>query len=246
MVSRQSTPRTWSSDSENVDVCSVWAVRENTSRLQAAAALALAASVEVSLFDGLGNLPRVNPDLDGETVSQSVKDWMSRLRASDGVVFSVPKYAHGVLGVLKNGLDWVVRNGELVDKTVTLFNASPRGTYAQAFLTETLTVMSAKVVSEALITLQLLGKPVSAGEIARIRACPLHWASRGSWPGKVHNRVDECRDEDTSQRPLDRQRCLSCRRELPYQEFALNLQYNDREEDGHETIVDPEVEIVVE
>jgi len=61
----------------------------------------------------------------------------------------IPEYAHGVPGVLKNGLDWVVGSGELVDKPVTLFNASPRGTYAQASLTETLTVMSAKVVPEA-------------------------------------------------------------------------------------------------
>jgi NAD(P)H-dependent FMN reductase len=144
---------------------SLRASSSNTSLLRAAAAIA-PAGVEVSLYEGLGNLPHFNPDLDGETVSPAVKDWRSKLRASDGVVFSVPEYAHGVPGVLKNGLDWVVGSGEFVDKPVTLFNASPRSTYAQASLTETLTVMSAKVVSEALITLQLLGKPVSAGEIA--------------------------------------------------------------------------------
>jgi chromate reductase len=59
----------------------------------------------------------------------------------------------------------VVGSGELVDKPVVLFNASPRGTYAQASLTETLTVMTARLVPEASITLQLLGKPPLAGQI---------------------------------------------------------------------------------
>ena len=68
---------------------------------------------------------------------------------------------------MKNALDWVVGSGELVDKPVVLFNASPRGTYAQASLTETLTVMTARLVAEAAVTLQHLGKPLTAGQIAQ-------------------------------------------------------------------------------
>ncbi len=136
----------------------------NTALLQAAAALA-PRGIEVVLYAGLGNLPHFNPDLDGEMAPPGVSDWRTRLRNSDGVVFSVPEYAHGVPGALKNGLDWVVGSGEFVDKPVTLFNASARGTYAQASLTETLTVMSAKVVPEASVTLELLGKRVTAGQI---------------------------------------------------------------------------------
>jgi len=122
--------------------------------------------IEVSLFGGLGELPHFNPDLDGEAVAHAVKDWRCRLVAADGVVFSVPEYAHGVPGVLKNALDWIVGSNELVGKPVTLFNASARGTYAQASLAETLTVMSAQVVSVASVTLQLLGKTATASQIA--------------------------------------------------------------------------------
>ena len=143
---------------------SLRASSSNTALLQAAAALA-PQDVEVVLYDGLADLPHFNPDLDGETVAPAVSGWRSKLRDADGVVFSVPEYAHGVPGVLKNSLDWVVGSGELVDKPVTLFNSSPRGTYAQASLTETLTVMSAKVVPEASVTLQLLGKGVTASQI---------------------------------------------------------------------------------
>jgi chromate reductase, NAD(P)H dehydrogenase (quinone) len=144
---------------------SLRASSSNTALLQAAAILA-PRGVEVVLYGGLGNLPHFNPDLDGEMAPPAVGDWRSRLRNSDGVVFSVPEYAHGVPGTLKNGLDWVVGSGEFVDKPVTLFNASARGTFAQASLTETLTVMSAKMAHKASVTLQLLGKPVTAGQIA--------------------------------------------------------------------------------
>lgn len=85
---------------------------------------------------------------------------------ADGIIFSSPEYAHGVPGVLKNALDWLVGSGELVDKPVALFNASPRGTYAIASLTEILTVMSAYVVDEASVTLPLPGRALPEGGIA--------------------------------------------------------------------------------
>ena len=143
-------------------------LRANSSNTELLRAVAILApeGIEVSLFDGLGDLPHFNPDLDGDAVTHAVKDWRSRLLAADGVVFSVPEYAHGVPGTLKNALDWVVGGNELVGKPVTLFNASPRGAYAQASLTETLTVMSAQVLSAASVTLQLLGKSASASQIA--------------------------------------------------------------------------------
>ena len=100
---------------------SLRASSSNTALLQAAAALA-PQDVEVVLYDGLGDLPHFNPDLDGETVAPAVSSWRSKLRDADGVVFSVPEYAHSVPGVLKNSLDWVVGSGELADKPVTLFN----------------------------------------------------------------------------------------------------------------------------
>jgi chromate reductase, NAD(P)H dehydrogenase (quinone) len=141
---------------------SLRASSSNTSLLRAAADLA-PHGVEVILYEGLGELPHFNPDIEGATVSPAVSVWRSKLRDADGVVFSVPEYAHGLPGVLKNSLDWVVGSGELVDKPVALFNASLRGTYAQASLTETLTVMSARVMPSA--TLELLGKPVTASQI---------------------------------------------------------------------------------
>src|SRR5438105_3467377 len=100
----------------------------NTTLLRAAAALA-PEGVEIILYDGLGDLPHFNPDLE-EANLPSVMDFRARLRAADGVLISSPEYAHGVPGVMKNALDWVVGSGEFVDKPVALLNASPRSTYA--------------------------------------------------------------------------------------------------------------------
>ena len=139
---------------------SLRAASSNTAMLRAAAALA-PSTIELTLFDGIGNLPHFNLDVDGETVSPFVTDFRTALRTADAVIFSVPEYAHGVPGVLKNALDWVVASGELAGKPVALFNPTARGIYAQASLSETLTVMAAKIVPEAAVTLQALGKTIS-------------------------------------------------------------------------------------
>lgn len=136
----------------------------NKELLRAAVALC-PPGIDMLIYEGLGALPHFNPDHDGEEAEPSVTGWRAILRSCDGVVFSVPEYAHGVPGSLKNALDWVVGGTEFVGKPVTLFNASPRGTYAQASLLETLTVMSANVVSEASVTLNPSAKPFSADEI---------------------------------------------------------------------------------
>jgi chromate reductase len=167
---------------------SLRAASSNSALLKAAAAVA-PPGVDLTIYDGLGNLPHFNPDLDDDNVSPAVKDWRRRLHTSDGVVFSAPEYAHGIPGVLKNGLDWVVGSGELAEKPVTLFNASPRGTYVQAALTETLSVMSAKVMTAASLTLQLMGKPLSAGQIA---ADPDMSAALRAGIGSLVRAIEEC------------------------------------------------------
>ena len=136
---------------------SLRAASTNTTLLKAAAAL-VPEDVTLNLYDGLGDLPPFNPDVDKNPPHAAVADFRSQLRQSAGVILSSPEYAHGVPGVLKNALDWVVASGELYEKPVALFSASPRAGYAQASLVETLTVMAATIVPEACIVAPLLGK----------------------------------------------------------------------------------------
>jgi chromate reductase, NAD(P)H dehydrogenase (quinone) len=138
---------------------SLRAASSNTILLNAAAALA-PENVEVIVYRGLADLPHFNPDFDGDAAHPAVADFRCQLCKASGVVISSPEYAHGVPGVLKNALDWLVRSGELFEKPVALFSASPRATFAQASLTVTLSVMSVRLIEEASIIVPLLGKKV--------------------------------------------------------------------------------------
>jgi NAD(P)H-dependent FMN reductase len=106
-------------------------------------------TVEMSIYRGLADLPPFNPDLDGDGSPEAVTRFRARLSASDAVLMSIPEYAHGVPGVVKNALDWVVGSGELVGKPIALINASARAKHAWASLAYTLAVMSARVVLDA-------------------------------------------------------------------------------------------------
>ncbi|MDF5726788.1 MAG: NAD(P)H-dependent oxidoreductase, partial [Rhizonema sp. PD38] len=82
-----------------------------------------------------------------------------------GLVISSPEYAHGIPGVLKNALDWLVSGEEFIGKPIALFNASPRAIYATASLTEIVTTMAGRIVPEACLTISLLGKNLDAAGI---------------------------------------------------------------------------------
>ena len=135
----------------------------NTALLQAALSLS-PQNVEMKLYGGLGNLPHFNPDLE-PTEPSSVTDLRTQLRWSDGLLISSPEYAHGVPGVLKNALDWLVSGEEFVGKPIALFNSSPRAVHAQASLIEIVTTMAGRVIPEASITVSLLGKKLDAAQI---------------------------------------------------------------------------------
>jgi chromate reductase, NAD(P)H dehydrogenase (quinone) len=123
----------------------------NSALLRAAARIA-PDGVSIVLYDGLGGLPHFNPDDDRENGAPpaTVKELRRLLIEADGVLISSPEYAHGVPGVLKNMLDWLVSTGELAGKPVALLNASPSGgRYAQESLLETLRTMNWRVIAEA-------------------------------------------------------------------------------------------------
>jgi chromate reductase, NAD(P)H dehydrogenase (quinone) len=137
----------------------------NSAVLQAAARLA-PAGMQIEIFEGIGNLPFFNPDLDGDRVPREVAAFRTVIGAADGLLISSPEYARGVAGVMKNALDWLVGSFEFPNKPVALINTSPRATHALASLTITLETMSARLVKDASITLPLLGSVNDADSIS--------------------------------------------------------------------------------
>jgi chromate reductase len=130
----------------------------NTMLLEAAVKVA-PQGIEVKMYNGLAEIPPFNPDIEGadfeREAPEPVKDFRSELWASDGVMIASPEYAHGVSGVIKNALDWLVGTGEFVDKPIALLNASPRATIAYDALAETIEVMGGRIVKDASPTIPI-------------------------------------------------------------------------------------------
>jgi len=135
----------------------------NSALLRVTAALA-PEGVEVVLYGKLGDLPLFNPDLE-DAAPPPVLDFRAHLTAANAILIASPEYAHGITGVLKNALDWVVGSGEFTDKPVGLLNGFERSVYAPAALAEIITVTGGKVIPEAMRTILLPTNVITDQEI---------------------------------------------------------------------------------
>lgn len=102
-----------------------------------------------TIYDGLGELPHFNPDLDIDEGPASAKELREQLKQVDGVLICTPEYGNGVPGALKNALDWLVSSGEFVNKPTAVISASPSpmgGNLAHASLLLTLQMINAEIV----------------------------------------------------------------------------------------------------
>lgn len=115
-------------------------------------------------YEGIDKLPHFNPDL-LENPPEAVAELCSIVGQADGLLISCPEYARGIPGSFKNMLDWLVSSEEFPGKPVALFNASPRASHAQAALRLVLETMSARIIEEASITVNLLSSRLSAESI---------------------------------------------------------------------------------
>lgn len=130
---------------------SVRAQSGNTALLQALKRFA-PSGVEVEIFSELEAMPAFNPDRENDEPPPSVAHFRAGLKNADIVIFSTPEYAHGVPGVLKNALDWVVGSGELYEKPIAVLRTSAlRGANADASLKATLAIMGTKLICEAVL-----------------------------------------------------------------------------------------------
>jgi len=144
----------------------------NTAALDALARLA-PDGVSVLVYRDLGKLPPFNPDddVEDEPKPEPVETFRQLVGASDAIVIAAPEYAHGLPGMLKNALDWLVASETFAGKRVVLINASPRAFHAQASLREVLSTMAARLMPEAFATLPLGARTVSVEEVLKDATC---------------------------------------------------------------------------
>jgi len=110
----------------------------------------------VTVFSGLGDLSLFNPDLE-DNPPGPVRIFRSAIRQADALLIASPEYAHGISGVMKNALDWLVSFEGVVNKPIALVNTSPRARHAYDALREVLRTMSTNIIEDASRPIALLG-----------------------------------------------------------------------------------------
>lgn len=62
--------------------------------------------IELSVYDGIVDLPFYNEDIDGDTPPAAAVAFRAALAEADGVLLITPEYNGTIPAVLKNALDW--------------------------------------------------------------------------------------------------------------------------------------------
>jgi chromate reductase len=127
----------------------------NTELLRAAAAAA-PHGVEVSLYQGLKEIPAYCADDDGGPGAQPepVERLREAFEEADAVLVATPEYNHSIPGVLKNALDWVSRPlavSPLRNKPAAVMSSSTGmfgGVWAAAETRKVLGALGARVLEE--------------------------------------------------------------------------------------------------
>jgi len=127
----------------------------NTQLLRAAIEAA-PEGVEVELWEGLGDLPLYDQDLDTSEPVESVRRLREAWSAADAILFATPEYNGSVPGGLKNAIDWAsrpLREAALTNQTVSVIGASTGqfgAMWAQQDLRRILGLAGARVVGDEL------------------------------------------------------------------------------------------------
>lgn len=83
--------------------------------------------VAVTIYEGLGELPFYNEDLDTDEAPAAVAALRAAAADADAALVVTPEYNGSIPGVLKNAIDWLSRpfgNGALKDKPLAVIGAA--------------------------------------------------------------------------------------------------------------------------
>ena len=112
----------------------------------------------MDVFDGLGNLPVFSPDREESPLPPTVRDFVSAVERSDGLIISSPEYVRAIPGGLKNAIDWLVSRDEIISKPVVLMHASHRGDDVLAQLRLVLSTVSSAFREDIFLRFPLMKK----------------------------------------------------------------------------------------
>jgi chromate reductase len=124
----------------------------HNTRLLRAAAEAAAGDVELTIYDGLRDVPPYDQDDDVEPAPEAVAHLRAAIAEADAILIATPEYNHSIPGQLKNALDWASRpfpGSALLNKPAAVIGSSTGSfgaVWAQAELKKVLGATGARVV----------------------------------------------------------------------------------------------------
>ena len=127
----------------------------NTALLRAAAER-LPGGAELAEYEGLGQIPPYDADLEAEGNPAVVEELREAVRSADAVLLATPEYNHSLPGQLKNALDWISRpagKSALAGKPAAAIGASTGmfgAVWAQAEARKVLGALGGRVVEAEL------------------------------------------------------------------------------------------------
>ncbi len=116
---------------------------------------------DLTLYEGIDQIPHFNPQSDNDTPPAAVVNFRHLLQAADGILICTPEYAMGVPGTLKNALDWVVSSCGFCYKPVALITASTHGLKGHQSLLGTLRVIESNITDDTQLVISYVKSKVS-------------------------------------------------------------------------------------
>jgi NAD(P)H-dependent FMN reductase len=121
--------------------------------------------INLTIYDGLADLPHFNPDLDTDEPIAAVTNLRRQIRQSDGVLICSPEYVFSVPSALKNALEWTVSSADFFEKPTALITASSLGEKTHESLLLILKTIDAKIGENSALLISHAQTKIKNGEI---------------------------------------------------------------------------------
>ena len=120
--------------------------------------------VEVAVYEGLGEVPFYNEDLDATGAPAAAEALRTAAAEADALLLVTPEYNGTIPAVLKNAIDWISRPygaGAVKDKPVAVVSASPSpnaAVWAHEDTRKAVRIAGGSVVEDASISIGATGE----------------------------------------------------------------------------------------
>lgn len=122
--------------------------------------------INVTIYDGLADLPHFNPDADTDAPPETVIDLRRQIKEADGVLICSPEYVFSVPAALKNALEWTVSSADFHNKPTAVITASGLGEKAHESLLLILKTIDAKIGENAALLIPGAQTKIKDGKIS--------------------------------------------------------------------------------